>query len=245
MQPTYLPWLGYFDLIDQSTIFVFLDNVQFEKRSWQQRNRIRTPKGIEWLTVPVRSKDRYHQLIREVEIGRSSKFPNEHIRAIEFNYKKARYFNKYFSKLSEILDRGETLLYKLNIYLIQWLASEIGTEAEFKLSSELEAKGKRCELLVDICKRVDASSYLSPIGAAFYLGEEYEVFQKNDIDMLFHNYGHPVYQQVFKPFIPYASVLDLLLNEGNKALEIIRSCRNEPLTLRSVLEGDVNHDRDD
>lgn len=240
MQPTYLPWLGYFDLIDQSTVCVFLDNVQFAKRSWQQRNQIRTPKGLEWLTVPVRVKGQYHQLISEVEIVQHSSFPQDHRRAIELNYGRARYFDTYFPSLQEILTEGETLLCELNLRLIRWLASEIGIEARFELSSVLGAQGRRTELLVDICQRVDASLYLSTIGATAYLAEECEIMQRNNIELLFHNYEHPAYRQVFEPFIPYASALDLLLNEGHKSLDIIRSGRKEPLTLQDILERYAN-----
>ena len=236
IQPTYLPWLGYFDLIDQSTVFVFLDNVQFQKRSWQQRNQIRTPKGLEWLTIPVSVKGRYHQLIREVEIMQSSSFPHDHIRAIELNYRRAPYFNNYFPKLREILSEEETLLHKLNIRLIHWLASEIGIEAKFELSSQFPAQGRRSELLVDVCKAVDAHRYFSPIGSATYLSEEREVFRRNSIEVLFHNYDHPEYQQAFEPFIPYASAIDLLFNEGSNSLDVIRSGRKEPLTPQDILE---------
>lgn len=235
-QPTYLPWLGYFDLIDQSDVFVFLDTVQFSKQSWQQRNRIRTAKGLEWLTVPVRRKGRTHRLIREIEIGQSPSFPRHHIRAIELSYSQAPYFKSYFPKLQEILTEREALLYQLNMRLIRWLACELGIEANFELSSTLGCEGKRSELLVEICKQVDASVYLSPLGSASYLTEEYALFQRNGIEILFHNYDHPAYPQVYKPFIPYASVLDLLFNEGKKSLEVIRSGRKELLTLQELLE---------
>ena len=236
MQPTYLPWLGYFDLIDQSTIFVFLENVQFEKRSWQQRNQIRTPKGLEWLTIPVNVKGRYNQLVREVEIVQSSAFPHDHIRAIEFYYRRAPYFNNYFPKLKEILTEEVTLLCKLTIRLIRWIASEIGINAKFELGSQFPAHGPRSELLVDICKAVDAHRYLSPIGSAAYLSTEYEIFHQNNIEVLFQNYDHPEYPQVYQPFIPYASAIDLLFNHGSKSLDVIRSGRKEPLTLLDILE---------
>ncbi len=236
MQPTYLPWLGYFDLIDQSTVIVFLDSVQFAKRSWQQRNQIRSSRGLEWLTVPVRVKGRYHQLIREAEIMQPSSFPHDHIRAIELNYRRAPYFDTYFPKLREILTEAETLLYKLNMQIIRWLTSEIGIGARFELGSVLGAQGNRSELLVDICKLVDAYIYLSPMGSAAYLTKEHQIFQKNNIEVLFHNYNHPEYQQVFQPFIPYASALDLLFNEGDGSLDIIRSGRKESLTLQDILE---------
>src|SRR5580704_12957199 len=101
-QPTYLPWLGYFDLIDQVDVFVLLDNVQFEKQSWQQRNRIKTPTGLQWLTVPVIFRGRFGQLIKDVEI-REAEFWRNHLRAIELNYRRARFFHQYFEELSSRL----------------------------------------------------------------------------------------------------------------------------------------------
>lgn len=236
MQPTYLPWLGYFDLIDQSDVFVFLDDVQFSKQSWHQRNRIRTPKGLEWLTVPVRREGRLHLLIREVKIVQGTYFPRGHIRGIEFNYKGAPYFDTYFPKLREILTKSGSQLCELSIRLIRWLASEIGIVGRFEISSALGAQGRRSELMVDICMRVGAEMCLSPTGSATYLAEEHEIPRRNDIEISFQNYDHPKYRQVFEPFIPYASVIDLLFNEGDKSLGIIRSGRKDSLTLQDILE---------
>src|SRR5579864_5457599 len=100
-QPTYLPWLGYLDLIDQVDTFVLLDNVQFEKQSWQQRNRIKTPTGLQWLTVPVIFKGRFGQHIQDVEIRED--FAAKHLRALELNYRRAQYFDQYFPALTTVL----------------------------------------------------------------------------------------------------------------------------------------------
>jgi hypothetical protein len=236
MQPTYLPWLGYFDLIDQSTIFVFLDSVQFEKQSWQQRNRIRTAKGLDWLTVPVKVTGRSRQLIRETEIVLSSLFPRKHVRSIEYNYSKAPYFNLYWDKLHEILTSGENLLCQLNMRLVRWLAEEFGISTHFEISSELGVNGKRTNLLVDICRRLGAKTYLSPVGSAAYLRDEHKVFEENKIQIVFQNFNHPTYHQVHEPFVPYVSAIDLLFNQGDRALEIIRSGRGAVITLEKMLD---------
>lgn len=235
MQPTYLPWLGYFDLIDQSTVFVILDNVQFEKQSWQQRNRVRTAKGLDWLTVPVKMTGRSQQLIRETEIVLPSFFPSKHLHVINQNYLRSPHFDDYWDKLREILTDGEHLLCRMNMRLIQWLSSEMGLSAHFELSSELAAKGKRSDLLVAICKHFGAETYLSPVGSAVYLTTEYGIFEDNSIQVVFQNFHHPTYRQVHEPFVPYASVLDLLFNEGPEALEIIRSGRRPVITLEQML----------
>jgi hypothetical protein len=236
MQPTYLPWMGYFDLMDQSTIFVFLDNVQFAKQTWQQRNRIRTAKGFDWLTVPIKIKGLHLQRIDQVTIVPDKSFPRKHMRVLELNYRRAAYFHNYWPGLSKILSAGDTSLAALNIRLVRWMADEMGLDTRFEVASGMRLEGKRSELLVDICGKVGAKTYLSPIGSADYLVEDQGLFRDNDIQVLLHNYEHPTYTQVFEPFIPYTSAIDLLLNEGEKALDIIRSGRRQPLSLEDLIE---------
>ncbi len=229
MQPTYLPWVGYFDLIAQSQVFIFGDSVQFEKQSWQQRNRIRTARGLEWLTVPVLK--RHDQLIREVEIIQSKRFPGHHLRVLQMNYKRSPYFDRYFPELSKIIASDNKSLSKLNIQIIKWLASAMGIDANFVNSSDLENIGKRTSLAVNLCRQVDANLYLSPIGAKEYLALEHQKFAAAGIEVSLHNYKHPEYTQLYEPFIPYASVIDLLFNEGDRSLEIICSGRRKPFEL--------------
>jgi hypothetical protein len=227
MQPAYLPWLGYFDLIDQSQVFIFLDNVQFEKQSWQQRNRIRTPRGLEWLTVPIFIKGRSLQLIRDVEIAKSDRFPLKHWRKIEIAYRDAPYFTKYQQDLKELLLDASSMLYELNIEIIKWLTAMLEIKADFATSSALGGQGKRSSLTVDLCKKVGAEIYLSPLGAQEYLQADYQKFAQADINVWLHHYEHPVYRQLYSPFLSYASVIDLLFNEGERSLEIIRSGRRD------------------
>jgi hypothetical protein len=235
MQPSYLPWIGYFDLVDQADVFVFLDNVQFVRRSWQQRNQIRTSTGLEWLSVPSRVRGRYHQLISDVDIVQPSAFPEHHIDKIEMNYAKSPYFNIYFPRLRELLNKGETSLCKLDLNIIGWLSEEFGLRSKFELSSVIGATGKRSELLVDICRKVNAKRYLSTIGSVEYLKIDQHVFVENDLELVIHNYHHPHYRQLFDPFIPYASAIDLLLNEGERSINIIREGRGPSLTLQEVI----------
>src|SRR5271167_3263222 len=127
-QPAYLPWLGYLDLIDQVDTFVLLDNVQFEKQSWQQRNRIKTPAGLQWLTVPVMFRGRFGQLIRDVEI-RDAEFWRNHLRAIELNYRRSLFFDRYFEELgSRLKYTPGGLLAELNGRLLEWFMSVLGIQ---------------------------------------------------------------------------------------------------------------------
>jgi hypothetical protein len=234
MQPTYLPWSGYFDLIDQVNVFVLLDNVQFARRSWQQRNQIRTPKGLEWLTVPVEVRGRYEQLIAEVRIAHD--FVGRHLRAIEVNYGRAPFFGAFFPLFSERLrDAAATeWLAALNQQLISWFCEQLGVQTDIVLSSKLGAVGKRSELLANICSAVGANTYLSPPGSVDYLRQDRKCFDAHGIDVLIQQFEHPVYRQVFEPFIPYASIVDILANLGPAAaIDSIRSSRRAPVALET------------
>jgi hypothetical protein len=225
LQPTYLPWLGYFDLLDQVDRFVFLDSVQFEKRSWQQRNRIKTPSGLQWLTVPVISSGRTGQRIVDVEF--QEEFWRDHLRTIEMNYRRAPFFDRYYGSVSELMRSSSSgsNLAALTIGLIRWLAEAMEIRTPTVRSSELPAQGKRTDLLADICGSLDANAYLSPLGSAEYLVADSQIMTTRGIEVTFQHYEHPLYRQLFPPFQPYACALDLLFNEGEKALSIIRSGR--------------------
>jgi hypothetical protein len=224
MQPTYLPWLGYSDLMDQSDVFVFLDSVQFDKRSWQQRNRIKAPSGELLLTVPVFSKGKRDQRICEVQIDYTTNFEEKHIKTIERCYGKAPFFEKYAGELAAILKKRQQYLAELTIDLIDWIRGTIGIKTELVRSSSLDAQGRKVELLVNICKSVRAECYLSPLGSKVYI-EENDSFRQNNIELEYQNFEHPIYTQLHGDFIPSLSVIDLLFNEGERSLEIIRSGR--------------------
>ncbi len=224
-QPAYLPWCGFFDLVDQVDQFVFLDDAQFVKQSWHHRNRIKTPTGLQWLTVPVAYHGRLGQPISEVII-RDPQFWEKHARAVEVNYGKARYFHLYYPPLREILQRyssGGQLL-DLNIDLIEWLAGELKITTPVVRSSSLSTDGQRSFKLVSICKLLGATEYVSP-RSAVYLLDDLSLFAESDLQVRFQNYMHPTYDQRFAPFAPYASVLDLLLNHGPASREILQSGR--------------------
>ena len=222
-QPTYLPWIGYLDQIDSVDTFVLLDNVQFEKQTWQQRNRIKTPAGLQWLSVPVIFKGRFGQQINEVEIRED--FAAKHLRAIELNYRRARYFEQYFPALSALLQRFAPgmRLADLSSEVIDWLMEVFGIHSSIIRESSLPCEGKRSSLLVNICKRLDATEYLAAPGSADYLLADLHLFSQERISLSFHNYNFPQYTQCFPPFIPYACALDLLFNEGPRAIDILRS----------------------
>ncbi len=233
-QPTYLPWVGYFDLIDQVDLFVILDNVQFVKQSWQQRNRIRTDKGLEWLTVPIVFRGRHGQLIKDVEI-RDPEFSRAHIRAIELAYRRAPFFSRYFPAVKQRLEElRDGWLLNLNLELIGWALEVLRIKTQLLPASSLAVSGKRTDLLANICHAVGATEYFSPLGSADYLLAEQDALRRRGVDIRFQNYEHPEYRQVFAPFEPFASVIDLIFNHGDEAAAIVRDGRREPYSIEQL-----------
>jgi len=222
MQPTYLPWIGYFGMIDRADRFVFLDSVQFARRSWQQRNRIKTANGVQMLTVPVLKKGARDQTIAEVQIDTAARFAEKHRRAIEHALGKAPYFKDYSGALFAILEGGHEKLGELNIALIRWLCDAFGIEADFARSSEIAVEGSKADLLAALCRALDGDVYLSAPGSADYI-EESDAFERAGIKVAYHRFEHPGYAQPHGPFEPYMSAIDLLFNLGPESLACIRS----------------------
>lgn len=235
MQPTFLPWVGYFDLIAQADQFVFLDNVQFEKQSWQQRNRILSRVGLEWITVPVITKGRSGQRVCDVEI-KAEDFPTKQLRTIQHHYARAPYFDCYWNNLRSIFECADhsPSLAKLNMYLIRWLSDCFQIQGSFKVASEMRPEGGRSERLVDIIKMLGATRYISPIGAATYLKQDRTVFSKAGIEIMLQNYQPQPYRQLQPGFTVGACALDILFNEGAGAGPLIKAGRQTLLRLNEV-----------
>lgn len=229
MQPTYLPWIGYLDLMDQSDVFVLLDSVQFDKRSWQQRNRIKSSRGELMLSVPVATRGKFYQKICDAHIA-DVDFYKDHLKAIELNYCKAPYFQRYIHELRDIYLKKHNMLSSVTIDLIRWIKNSLGVQAELMLSSQLNIHTSKVELLSDICCALDGGMYISPLRSREYIMDGRQ-FRENGIGLRYHQYEHPEYEQRFGAFLPYMSTLDLLFNMGESSMEIIRSGR------RALIDG--------
>jgi hypothetical protein len=222
MQPTFLPWCGYFALMDSVDLFVFLDDVQFDKRSWQQRNRIKTPNGPLWLTVPVLTKGRREQSIAEAEIQPDAKYPESLWRTIEMNFAKAPFAGRYLPALQAVFAAHAAHLCELNIAIIRWMAGEFGITTPTVRASATPVSSTKADRLVALCRAHGVTDYLSPPGSKSYL-ETSDAFDRAGISLDYFIYEHPEYAQLHGAFEPYMSALDLLLNEGPRAREILRS----------------------
>jgi len=222
MQPTFFPWIGYFSMLDKVETFVFLDSVQFAKRSWQQRNQIKTATGAQWITLPVSSSGRRDQLIREAQISREGAPELKIINGLKTSYSKAPFFSLYSDLIFTELLREKEKLCDLNINLILLFQRLLGIENKKILrSSEMTLEGSKADLLVLICQQLGYQNYLSAPASRDYI-EESGAFQQADIEVRYHDYKHPVYRQLFGEFVPYMCIVDLLFNEGPASLSILR-----------------------
>lgn len=234
MQPTYIPWLGYFDLIDSVNKFIFLDDVQLEKCSWQVRNKIKTSQGELYLTIPVKSTEgRDKLIINETIIDDTVLWREKHLKSIFYSYRKAEFFSEVYPVIEKLINNKIIKLCGFNTNIITSISSEIGIDKKFMISSSLtNLSGKKEARIVSICKRINCDEYLSPPGSAVYIEKNSPGggFPESNIDLSYQNYDHPAYKQLYGEFLSHMSILDLLFNYGfSKSLEIIRSGRRNPI----------------
>jgi hypothetical protein len=216
-QPEYIPWLGFFDKLSRCDTFIIYDDVQFEHGGYQNRNRIRTAQGWRWLTVPINHN--HPQMIKDVRIS-GNEWSKEHLRIIEHNYVKTPFFNDYFPLLEEALNFNHELLIGLNLHLIQLFSESLKIKVTMMRSSEFPYHGQeKNEKLISMCRFMGADTYLAGSGGKSYVNEK--LFREANINILWHNYNHPCYNQKFEGFQSNMSIIDLLFNKGPKAKETI------------------------
>jgi hypothetical protein len=218
-QPQYIPWLGYFDKIARSDLFVFLDNVQYKEREFQNRNKIRTRQGWIWLTVPVISKGEGRQNISEVKIDNQIAWQRKHLGSIKNAYSTAAYFKDYYPVLEDILSREWVYLKDLNLEIIRFILRDLGIVTPIDFESKLNIKTMSSQRIIDICKELNSGTYLSGAGGRDYL--QPELFAQENINILFHDFVHPVYKQCYEPFMANMSIIDLLFNHGKESKKVL------------------------
>lgn len=222
LQPGFIPWLGFFELMYKCDVFVFLDDVQFTKRDWRSRNKIKTPDGAKWLTLPVKTKGRFTQLIKEVEISNDQNWAKQHLNTIKMNYSRAAYFDTFFPKFEEIYNCSWDLLYDIDVALIKLLMKELGLNRRLLRSSEMGISvGESAkDRIIKTCQSVKATHFYNGIaGKAIY---DYKSFEEQNIVLEFQEYKHPEYKQQWGDFLPYLSVIDLIFNHGQESLSLLQ-----------------------
>lgn len=218
LQPSYIPWRGVFDQIRRVDVFVFYDDVQYDKHGWRNRNRIKSPQGGQWLTIPVHNQGVVveNTPINEIEIAWEHDWAAKHLRAIRQNYGKTPFFNDYAGWLEDVYSRRPALLADFTIPLTIEIARLLGiTHTQFLRSSTLCASGHKTDRLIEILTGLGATHYISGPSARSYIEEE--KFKNANITLEFLEYNYPEYVQLYPPYDPYVSVLDLLFMTGPEA----------------------------
>ena len=217
-QPAYLPWLGYFDKIIRSDLFIYLDTVQLEKNSYSYsyRNKIKTPQGSAWLTIPLKMKGHTSNTINDVLIDNSQQWKKKHLKNIFFNYKKSPFFDELYPRIEELYQQDFDLFSDLAYqHLLFWL-SELDIDTKIVKSSDLDITSKKSDLILDLCCEFDADKYISGALGKDYLDENN--FNEKSIVVEYQDYHHPVYQQLHGDFLSHMGIIDFWMNTHNTEL---------------------------
>lgn len=218
LQPSYIPWRGVFDQIQRADVFVFYDDVQYDKRGWRNRNQIKTAAGKQWLTIPVHSRGAQveHIPINQIRISQETDWGAQHLKALQHAYAKAPCFEQTLPLLLEFYQRKDEFLADLTIDLTIALARELGIQhTRFLRASALQVQGTKTERLIAVLQTIGADQYLSGPSAREYI--EPEKFEQAGIQLEYIEYNYPEYPQLYPPYDPQVSILDLLFMTGREA----------------------------
>jgi hypothetical protein len=221
-QSNYIPWKGYFDLINMVDEFILYDDVQYTRRDWRNRNQIKTQHGLKWLSIPAKVKGKYFQKISETKIS-DDNWGKKHWSVLKQNYSKTQHFKEYKDVFEDLyLNNKDEYLSQVNYKFIGAINKILGVSTKVRWSSEFDLTGGQSEKLLGICKDCDADVYLSGPSAKNYLNED--IFIQNNIKIEWMDYSnYPEYKQIFKPFEHGVTILDLIFNEGKNATKFMKS----------------------
>ncbi len=216
LQSNYIPWKGYFDMIAAVDEFILYDDMQFTRRDWRNRNKIKTPQGLQWLTVPVKVKGKYLESIRNTELD-GYEWVSAHCKALYQNYRRAAYFDLFFDQLESILiQKNFNTVSVLNRTLIEWVCTQLEIETKITNSWDYSLIEGKTERLVDICLQAGATEYISGPAAKNYINESF--FKDKGIKVSWFSYsGYPEYPQLWGQFEHGVTILDILFNCGKDA----------------------------
>ncbi|HNO12255.1 MAG TPA: WbqC family protein, partial [bacterium] len=214
-QSNYIPWKGYFDIINSVDEFVLYDDMQYTKRDWRNRNKIKTPNGTQWLTIPVEVKGKYYQKINETLISDPT-WAKDHWNSILHNYAQAPYFKDYKALLEQLYFKATQFQYlsEINRFFLESLCNILGIKTKFYSSSEFTLEEEKTARLVSICRQLGATHYYTGPAAKAYMEETQ--FESVGIQIIYYDYSnYPVYNQLFPPFDHAVSIIDTIMNEGH------------------------------
>lgn len=221
-QSNYIPWKGYFDGINTVEEFVLYDDMQYTRRDWRNRNKIKTKDGIKWLSIPVEVKGKYFQKINETKVSDMG-WAQDHWNTIIHNYRKAPYFELYKDFFEDLyLNTNEEYLSRINYRFLTAICGLLDIKTKFLWSSEFELLDDRNERLLDICKKREATDYYTGPSSKFYMDDP--LFSQHGVTVhYFDNSGYPEYTQQHGDFDHAVSIIDLLFNEGPNAKNFMKS----------------------
>lgn len=222
VQSNYIPWKGYFDLINSVDEFILFDDMQYTRRDWRNRNKIKTAKGLIWLTIPVQVKGKYYQKIKDTEIS-DVEWGRQHWKTITFNYNRARYFQDYKHIFEPLyLNCQEKYLSRINYLFIVNICKILGINTKISWSMDYNIVEGKTERLISLCKQAQATEYISGPAAKNYINED--LFKQENIKLSYIDYSnYPEYHQLYPPFEHGVSVIDLIFNEGENAKKYMKS----------------------
>jgi hypothetical protein len=224
IQSSFIPWRGYFDFIDSVDIFVFHDDIQYTKGDWRNRNKIKTEKGVQWITVPVSYK-KVSQLICNTRLDYSAPWQDKILATWHTHYHKSPYYKESSDILSIIRNMNSPTISQLNVNLIRRICDYLDIKTPMILSSDLNITGTKTERLINILKKLNADTYLSGPTADSYLDKEF--FVRNNIKLMYKSYKYYDYPQLWGDFAPQVTILDLIANCGPKSKQLIQSAAND------------------
>lgn len=227
-QPDFMPWLGFYNRLAESDVFIVLDDAQFLRRGWMHRNRIKTAQGVQWLTVPVKKKGRYQEAVNAVEISDASDWADGHLRTLETNYRPAPHFDCYFPDLEKLFSAPHDKLVDLNLSIHERVMEFLGLEVKTLKASEMNIEGGGTRRLVDLVQTAGGTAYLSGLGAMDYLEEE--LFRDAGLDLIWQDFPLTVYPQQFPDlgFAENLTAMDCLFNCGDDAVGFLRPGGDAP-----------------
>jgi len=214
-QPAYIPWLGYFDKIAKSDIHIFLDDALYSKNNLFNRNKIKTPNGWQWLTIPVRG--HIHLPLNKIIIDNTRNWQQQHWTTIKLNYSRSKRFNKIAAELEPLYQNSWEYLTDFNISMNRAISRILKIKTKFFQSSRLKVEGAGCQRLINLCRKFKADTYLSGQGAKkSYMDEA--MFKQNGIEVIYQRFNPKPYDQLWGNYIPDLSILDNLFNSAQISL---------------------------